>query len=121
MSNQGVIERVAKALDDLPSFQDYEDLATAALSALRAGDVLPGTGLVVEHDWQDIATAPKDGTRVDLWVHPWTGKCYRASDYWWVDAIGWRSGLREKDIPARFRVTHWKPIAAMRSASKTEG
>lgn len=47
MSNQGVIERVAKALDDLPSFQDYEDLATAALSALRAGDKLPGTGLVV--------------------------------------------------------------------------
>jgi len=45
-----VIERVARAVADLEETNGlpplYQDIATAALSALRAGDPLPG-GLVV--------------------------------------------------------------------------
>jgi hypothetical protein len=59
--------------------------------------------------WQDIATAPKDGSRLDLWIiHPGNGG-RRYPDSFWDDAPGdWKIGQYHTkmyvDPPA---VTHW--------------
>jgi hypothetical protein len=52
--------------------------------------------------WQEIATAPKDGTRVLLYrpgcsTHIAIGWCHGASSRF-ADAIGW------------FNATHWQPL-----------
>lgn len=37
--------------------------------------------------WRDIATAPKDGTPIDLWVvFPTKGTCRRWADARWMEA-----------------------------------
>ena len=36
--------------------------------------------------WQDIETAPKDGTEVDLWLIDEDGRAWRETDVRWVEA-----------------------------------
>lgn len=57
-------------------------------------------------EWEPIASAPKNGTLVDLWVRPiWNGKARRVIDAWWTDRTGWRSGT---EVPIEGKVTFWR-------------
>jgi len=56
--------------------------------------------------WEPIASAPKNGTLVDLWVRPiWSGKARRVIDAWWTDTTGWRSGT---EVSIEGKVTFWR-------------
>jgi hypothetical protein len=51
--------------------------------------------------WQPIATAPRDGTVVDLWHKDG----FRLTDNWWDSEDGvWVSMFDDSDL------THWMPI-----------
>jgi len=55
-------------------------------------------------DWQPIATAPRDGTVIDLWHKDG----FRMTDNWWnfeEDGEGFWTCLLADDY-----FTHWKPI-----------
>lgn len=74
--------------------------------------------------WQPIETAPKDGTRIDLWIlndsappHGW-----RLADVFWNGHawVVWRLG-RQKDnfgcveteeVQIANTITHWMPLPA---------
>jgi hypothetical protein len=82
----------------------------AQLAALRSG--------AGEEGWQDIASAPKDGTRVDLWVQPHdafaNGNAGRIAEAW----FSWGAWLRPTRGYKIARVadcgepTHWRPVPA---------
>jgi hypothetical protein len=67
-------------------------------------------------DWKSIETAPKDGTKVDLWVE-WPGRspaAGRVPDAEWTDLYGWsyRSLTGEGDFGIEHQggqPTHWRP------------
>lgn len=72
--------------------------------------------------WQPIASAPKDGTIVDLWVsHPdRAGGGYRETNVKW-DGEAWVYGYRWTNFVEGFftdagvpliRATHWMPLPA---------
>jgi len=62
------------------------------------------------NDWQPIKTAPRDGTRFDVWVPSAVGG-YRVADLWF-NARGYltRDGVQPRDL-ARWP-THWMPLPA---------
>ncbi|WP_426956801.1 hypothetical protein [Muricoccus radiodurans] len=78
--------------------------------------------------WHPIETAPRDGTRVDLWIrasyapHDRPPQGYRVTDAQWSPTSGWvqvidagsdAGGTRplEYDGPGAFiDATHWRPI-----------
>jgi hypothetical protein len=75
-------------------------------------------------DWQAIETAPKDGTKVDIWViriHSLGGEgsgrvpnAYWETKYegWWVkDAHDGDMPVESTD-PYIHEVTHWMPVPA---------
>ena len=63
-------------------------------------------------EWRPIATAPKDGTPVDLWVKVKTvigDHHYRDEDCWWDTEKGkWKHG----DFFVSGTPTHWRPVPA---------
>jgi hypothetical protein len=69
-----------------------------------------------EDGWQPIDTAPKDGTRVDLWAKMWqvyndefTGK--RFADCYWTngDSMSGRHA-HWRELDPSWRPTHWMPL-----------
>lgn len=68
-------------------------------------------------DWQPIATAPKDGTRIDLWVggerHTdcawYKGNAWHPEDGWYDPAYEYGDGwfLDDDEFPS-----HWMPFPA---------
>lgn len=67
-------------------------------------------------DWQPIGTAPKDGSRVDMWVKnllTWDNRGERRVNLKWGPCINWLGqeyegwGLSEDCQP-----THWMPVPA---------
>jgi hypothetical protein len=59
--------------------------------------------------WQDISTAPKDGTVVDLWRGPRDGyPGHMAREAKWVDGYWWwkSNKYQEQDD----NISHWMPI-----------
>ncbi len=69
-------------------------------------------------EWQDISTAPRDGTHVDLYF---PGKIGRKTDWWfsrdpiWGGDGEWISEYREcgQDLTAIYpntKPTHWMPL-----------
>lgn len=75
-------------------------------------------------EWRDIETAPKDGTKVDLWLIDEKGNGWRIPDaFWGYD--GWAyednqfryceyeykgTGDQIRDRARFARATHWMPI-----------
>jgi hypothetical protein len=66
-------------------------------------------------EWQDISSAPKDGTIIDLWDADW--KCRLTDCAWkhhhWNNGIpqgqkDWRPA--DRDGPPYSRLTHWMPL-----------
>jgi len=59
-------------------------------------------------EWQDISTAPKDGTKIDLWFKWEASSPGRKSNCWWEEGE-WRDefchGFHESGTP-----THWIPL-----------
>lgn len=47
-------------------------------------------------EWQPIETAPKDGTRIDLWMVDKSGSEYREPEAYWVSA-GAQPHLTKRD------------------------
>lgn len=106
-----VIRNVSE-LPDRTSPDDKPDLLTVSTDELRQilSDAQPANVAALEAQksdgWEPIASAPKNGTLVDLWVHPiWSGKARRVIDAWWTDRTGWRSGT---EIPIEGKVTFWR-------------
>ena len=59
-------------------------------------------------EWQPIATAPKDGTLVDLWLDK--GDTRRITGcYWSESGLCWTDGDRYY-LKGRVQPTHWMPL-----------
>lgn len=59
--------------------------------------------------WQPIETAPKDGTRLDLWSE--NGWRYPNAAWDWVgDGMGWTDAHHHGSIEEGGPFTHWMPL-----------
>jgi GTP:adenosylcobinamide-phosphate guanylyltransferase len=109
-----ILRRVA----DIPYFKNdtIQQLVRDAQDALA-----PGNGAV--EAWQPIETAPKDGSKVDLWVtipaRQVTGCGYnRVPDCWFSDGKWWiydETKYASNAANCRsevWNVSHWMPIPA---------
>lgn len=54
------------------------------------------------NQWQPIASAPRDGTPVDLWHRDG----FRITEQWWTDDGCWSCVMDDDDF------THWMPLPA---------
>jgi hypothetical protein len=62
-------------------------------------------------DWQPIETAPKDGTRVDLWCIPSFGHSGRVSDCWFSIGKWWMDDAFGNDCRSEVaNAVHWMPV-----------
>lgn len=121
-------DKVREALDAL-------DTLEAQLESIGAGGV-SGPPLYAHHSppegmvggWQDIATAPKDGTYLLLWeqysTNPFVG-CW-AFGSWsvsheHVDAEGGWDGAIVVDSISQDRITHWMPLPPPPTTSAGSG
>ena len=117
---------VADALDEwgrsvgAPSFSGNYDNIRAHVDAvchrLKAPSTAPADG------WQPIETAPKDGTRVDLWFYD-DGEGYRFADARWMEdhVLGYEWHVHRLDtdqwepigeLGTLCYATHWQPLPA---------
>ena len=69
-------------------------------------------------EWQDIETAPKDGTVVDLWVLDFEGEGVRRAACRWdtFNDNGWEQMYAEIEsfcelTDKREIITHWMPLS----------
>lgn len=90
-----------------------------AIEAIQSA-LLPSSGPEgVEGKWQPIETAPKDGTKVDVWVRPHdaNGNPARITGVWFRDGK-WKRRLAgwEHDVDARGVPTHWMRVLAPSSS-----
>jgi hypothetical protein len=63
--------------------------------------------------WQPIESAPKDGTKIDLWVHfAEDDRSYRQADaYWNADEGTWQLGqYHTGQFLYPVTPTHWMPL-----------
>lgn len=64
-------------------------------------------------DWQPIETAPKDGTRIDVWAYWAEGDNWsRSADaYWSVEDQDW---MLDRWLAGQYvtppKITHWMPL-----------
>ena len=68
--------------------------------------------LATPSGWQDIATAPRDGTEVDVWCPsewPSNKGGYRVADSWWCRARMRWATYGDGDIHWAHLPTHWMP------------
>lgn len=66
-------------------------------------------------EWQDISTAPNDGTPVDLWVRHIDGHERREANMVLVDKQVWKRALGPvlmSNLEAVNTPTHWRPLPA---------
>jgi hypothetical protein len=78
--------------------------------------VLPAEpGKEVRQEWQPIETAPKDGTRIDVWVPTWLRTGNRMPNakwrdgrwsFWWEPTQEWLSIEEEYEGGP----SHWMPL-----------
>lgn len=65
--------------------------------------------------WRDIATAPKDGTHVDIWAKCWLPafdkfEHRRFADCWWMKDGEFGSKAHWVDLDTNWHPTHWMPL-----------
>lgn len=63
--------------------------------------------------WQPIETAPKDGTKIDLWVHfPEHDEAHRVADAFWdLEDEDWNlHGWLVRQFKFTPQPTHWMPL-----------
>lgn len=108
-----MIERVARALwvdywdGDACAWEDAEEsaretsrsLARAALKAMQDG-------------WQPIETAPKDGTRIDVWFQLTIDHGARWANVLWSPEHEIWSGGPPSQYKDGWVATHWMPFPA---------
>ena len=88
----------------------YETQATCYLAGLSAA------GYVVERDWQPIATAPRDGTRLQCFAPAAEDRAAVVRvDYWWVRERGFAQMRPMQPY------THWRPLPAPPTAATEPG
>lgn len=88
----------------------YLTLDGAAEIARAAPDLLAeierlsaGTG------WRTMESAPKDGTKIDLWCEDRCSKGLRIPNcYWIVDGMAWAGPFPQLYGP--YIATHWRPL-----------
>ena len=81
---------------------------------------LAGADPVPVCQWREIATAPKDGTRILLTPAVWTAKkvvsAYYRLGLWWVESADVRGSMRAftdpDDDASHWPFTHWMPLPA---------
>ena len=93
-------------LSEHPSWAEKERIADTLTRDIIAA--LKDAGYVIEPDWRPIEEAPKDGTRVLLFVPPYgpsTGHYEPARANWGPNASLWicHSVLNKEASPTRFR------------------
>jgi len=99
------------------------DGATGCYTAMLAASP-PVSAQDAVTGWQPIETAPKDGSKIDLWVE-WEGEhgSRYANSFWsGSDADGWNlGGHAQNQYVVRPTVTHWRPLPvspALQAAAK---
>jgi len=56
-------------------------------------------------EWKPIDSAPKDGTKVDLWIlHEFSGSSFRVPDCYWINNRWVQTGI---PLNRGERPTHW--------------
>lgn len=106
-------EQIA-TLEKLGNSKAFSSLAVRSLIArIRA-----------EAEWQPIETAPKDGTRIDIWAinHSLFNKPgSRIIDAYWGRVSDWMGRERDDWVGAaseHIEPTHWRPLPAPPALSK---
>jgi hypothetical protein len=81
--------------------------------ALAKADAILASLPSPEGEWQPIASAPKDGTRIDIWAHwPEHDRRERTTDAYWNGRC-WQLGqYNEMQFVHRPAATHWRPLPA---------
>lgn len=118
---------------DEPAPTDRSDYAAyrAMLSASPTPPAPAAPAGMVE-GWQPISTAPKDGTKVDLWIVDQDGEGWRMPDAaWhgeWIDNQIYESGPCERSDkntvtgePYFERATHWMPVPTAPATDAKDG
>ena len=83
--------------------------------------IINRTGFTVEPEpcvWRDIATVPKDGTRILLTPAVWTAErvvsAYYRLGMWWIESADARGSIRAFTDPdedaSHWPFTHWTPL-----------
>lgn len=113
----GVLRRAVDCLDSLkPGDPDAEIDAEIESLIGDIGAILRDAPPVCE--WRDIATAPKDGTRILLTPAVWTAErvvsAYYRLGLWWIESVDVHGSMRAFTDPdedaSHWPFTHWQPL-----------
>lgn len=102
-------ERLADPLGSMPP-ADRERYVTRISQALFEAHKAGRAEMKEEANWQPIETAPKDGTRIDVWR-----RGERLTDVFWSDEEEWWSYMGDTypiPLAASPAPTHWRPLPA---------
>jgi len=88
------------------------DAAKAEVEAHHKACIRSALEPVKASPWQPIETAPKDGSKIDLWAKFEKSGWRRVPDAHWNEAIGdWQLGnFNAADYMVRPEITHWMPL-----------
>ena len=77
--------------------------------------------------WQPIETAPKDGTKIDLWAKAWLPafdrfEFMRFADCWWWNGDSMsNSDAKWMELHRDWHATHWMPLPSPPRAALLPG
>lgn len=99
------------SVGDIADLRRAADEATTALATPPASPDNDAASPVCE--WQDISTAPKDGTRIDILAKAWL-PAFDRFEFWRFPDAYWREGVSMSDKSEWRNVDRdWRPVAWM--------